>query len=93
MILIFLKDIPRGKSKMLLKLINLLQENISMEINLKSVIKIKKEILLFPMMKQKMEIIMRKNHLKLMKRLIKKMKLMQEMILNHQRRRKKELSP
>jgi hypothetical protein len=49
------------------------------------------------MLKLKMEIIMRKNHRKLMKNnktmsIMKKMDLMQEMILNLKRRRMKEIS-
>jgi hypothetical protein len=61
-----------------------------MAINLKSMIKSKNKIPLFLMLKLKMEMIMRMNHHKLMKRLMKKMKLMQEMIINHQIRRMKE---
>jgi hypothetical protein len=96
-ILIFLKDIPKEKSKRLSKLINLLQENLPMEVNLKSMVKIKNEIPLFLVLKLKMEIIMKKNHLKLMKNnktmsIMKKMKLICRMILNLQRRRMKERS-
>jgi hypothetical protein len=52
-----------------------------MEINLKSVIKIKNKIHLFLMLKLNTEIIMKKNHLRLMKNrktmnIMKKMKLM-----------------
>jgi hypothetical protein len=91
-ILIFLKATQREKRKRLSKLVNILQENIPMEINLKSVIKIKNKIPLFFMVKLKMEMIMGKNHLKLTKTDKKKMNLIQEMILNLQRRRKKEIS-
>jgi hypothetical protein len=92
-----LKSTQREKSKRLSKLINLLQENLTMEINIKSMIKIKNKIPLFLMLKLKMEIIMKKNHLKLMENnktmsMMKKMKLMCRMILNLQRRRVKERS-
>jgi hypothetical protein len=68
-----------------------------MEINLKSVVKIKNQIPLFLMLKLKTEITVKKNHCKLMKNhktmsIMKKMNLMQEMILNLQRRRMKERS-
>jgi hypothetical protein len=96
-ILIFLKATQREKNKRLSKLINLLQENLSMEINLKSVIKIKNKIPLFLMLKLKIGIITKNNHCKLIKNhrttsIMKKMKLMCRMILNLQRRRMNERS-
>jgi hypothetical protein len=69
-----------------------------MEINLRSMIKIKNKIPLFLMLKLKIEIIIiMKNDLKLMENnkkmsVKKKMKLMCRMILNLQRRRLKERS-